>query len=324
MIVSRVRQTIRRRGLLEGGERVIVACSGGPDSVAMAHVLSRLAEPLRLSLTIAVVDHGLRDVAEEVALVRRLAEQLAVPCRVLSVHVPASGSLQASARDARYAALKGLAEELGASRVAVGHTRDDQAETVLERLFRGASVAGISGIVPKRGDGVIRPLIDVRRANVVAHLTHHELTHASDPTNEDPRFRRARIRASLIPALEAEEPRIVEHLADLADDARAAEHLVSAAGRTLYEDARRGASHDALRVSALVEADEASRRAAIREFLRVVTGESPKRSHLVAVDELVIGLVGRDAEVRLGDDAVLRREGAELVVNVKKRENPGR
>jgi tRNA(Ile)-lysidine synthase len=289
----------------------------------MAHVLGRLARPLRLSLTLAVVDHGLREVSHEVALVAALGNDLAIPHRLLPVDVSPDGSTQASARRARYEALHRLARELGATRIAVGHTRNDQAETVLERIFRGASISGLGGIVPERQDGVIRPLIDVRRADVMAHLRHHGLSYASDPSNRDTRFRRARIRA-LLPTLEAEDPRVVEHLADLADDARAAERSLAHIGRGLFEEARGGASERALKIAPLAAAEEAPRRWAIRRFLAVVTGEAPKRSHLVAVDDLVIGRVGPDAEVRLGDDAVLRRKGAEVVVIMKKRENPGR
>ncbi len=311
MIVSRVRQTIQRRGLLRGDERVIVACSGGPDSVAMAHVLSRLAEPLRLSLTLAVVDHGLREVSAEIALVKALAERLALPLAMAKVEVPKSGSLQAEARDARYEALFRLAETRGASHVAVGHTRDDQAETVLERLFRGASVTGLGGIAASREDGVIRPLIDVRRAEVRAHLAHHHLDFAADPSNEDPRYRRVRIRTSILPALEAEDPRIVDHLADLADDARATELLVRAAGARLRAEAER---EGRLAIAPLARAEPAPRRAAIRQFLEDVTGRSPKRSHLVAVDEMVRGLVGPEAEVRLSERQTLRREAEALIV----------
>ncbi len=322
MIVSQVRQTIARRGLLDGGERVVVACSGGPDSVAMAHSLSRLADPLRLSLTIAVVDHGLREVDHEVALVTALAEQLAVPRRVLRVKLDDQGSTQAAAREARYEALRGVARDLGATRIAVGHTKNDQAETVIERIFRGASVSGLGGIAPLRDDGVFRPLIDVRRAEVLAHLRHHGLSYATDPSNVDTRFRRTRIRA-LLPTLQAEDPRVVEHLADLADDARAAERTLAGVGRSLLEEARRGDARR-LAVAPLAVAEEAPRRWALRRFLENVTQRAPKRSHVRAVEELVTGRVGEDAEVRVSDDSVLRREGAEIVVIVKKRENPGR
>jgi len=310
VIVSPVRQTIRRRDLMRRGERVIVACSGGPDSVAMAHALSRIAGPLELSLTVAVVDHGLRDVRDELALVEALATRLALPFRRLEVSIEGDGSVQAAARDARYAALLELARGEGASRVAVGHTRDDQAETVLDRLLRGASVAGLSGIEPRRDDGVVRPLLDLRRADVLAHLAHHDLAHATDPSNADRRFERVRIRNEVMPMLAAEDPAIVDHLAQVADDARAARDLVRDAGSQLLEEARRGAGAS---VENLAAAHQAARREALRRLLGEALGAPPRRSHLVAVDDLITGLVGKSAEVRLGDDLVVRVSGAELI-----------
>ena len=156
MITATVRRTIRERGLLSAGDHVLVACSGGPDSTALLHVLHRLRGDLGITLCTASIDHGLRpESAEEVAQVGAFAGSLGVPFVAARVDVSAEGpSLQARARDDRYLALHELASSQSAGVVAVGHTQDDQAETVLARMLRGAGLRGLGGIEPRRADGV--------------------------------------------------------------------------------------------------------------------------------------------------------------------------
>ena len=187
--------------MLTGGETVLVAVSGGADSVALLHLLLTLAPELSLRLHVLHVDHGLRpDSDRDAAFVRRIAERLGVPADVARVTVPAGGSLEAAARAERYAALGAHARRLGAQRIAVGHTVDDQAETVLMRMLAGAGVRGLAGIPAVRGR-VIRPLIETRRADLVAFLESAGLSWIEDPSNRDPRFLRNRIRHELLPVL---------------------------------------------------------------------------------------------------------------------------
>jgi tRNA(Ile)-lysidine synthase len=222
VIVARVRRTLSERGLLQPGARVLAACSGGPDSAGMLFALAQLQRELDFTLEAASVDHGLRpDAARDVRLARDQAAQARIAFHALRVQVDPGGSLQSAARDARYAALSALANRIGANRIALGHTRDDQAETVLLRVLRGAGVFGLSGVEPFRPDGVIRPLIDCDRAAVADFAARHGVTLASDPSNGDPRFARVRVRLELLPVLAREDPAIVEHLCDLAEDARA-------------------------------------------------------------------------------------------------------
>lgn len=221
-MLAKVRRTIRARRLLFGGERVLVACSGGPDSMALLDVLARLAPELSLELGVASVDHGLRpEAAEEVALVREEAERRGLRFHALKVEVTGEASLQAAARAARYEALLALARAERYDRVAVGHHLDDQAETVLQRLLRGTGLFGLAGIAPLRDDGVIRPLIEVGRDEIEAHLARTGQRFVRDPSNEDARHTRVRLRKAVLPVLEAEDPRIRAHLAALADEARA-------------------------------------------------------------------------------------------------------
>ena len=217
-----VERTIRRHAMLAGGEVVVIAVSGGADSVALLHTLVTLAPAWRLRLHGLHVDHGLRpDSARDGVFVRALGARLGVPVEVVAVDV-GPGSVEDAARAARYAALHAYAARLGAARIALGHTADDQAETVLMRLLAGAGVRGRAGIPPVRGT-IIRPLIERRRTDVLAALEIAGLDWLEDPTNDDPKFLRNRVRHELLPLLAgAWEPDVVARLNRVARDAREA------------------------------------------------------------------------------------------------------
>lgn len=224
-MLSAVWKTIRREGLLSPGERVVVAVSGGPDSMALLAVLWELAPRLELRLEVATVDHGLRpEAAAEAALVAERAAALGLPFHCLAVDVAAArtrgrASVQVAARTLRLGALEDLAQRLGAGRVALGHNADDQAETVLFRVLRGTGVRGLAGIPYRRGL-FIRPLLDVPRATIDVYVKRRSLPVVRDPSNDDGRFTRARLRHRVLPLLRQENPRVAEALRALAADAR--------------------------------------------------------------------------------------------------------
>lgn len=234
-MLSAVLATIAARQLLQRGDRVVVAVSGGPDSMALLHALWELRERLGLTLEVAAVDHGLRaDAQREVQLVRERAAALGLPFSAVAVDVAAErrgrrgASVQDAARDARLRALAALARAHGAGKVATGHQADDQAETVLYRIVRGTGVAGLTGIpyqrdVSARGAGAItlvRPLLDVTRAQILRYLRLRSIPFVEDPSNADARYARARIRHRVLPALAEENPRVAEALRALAAAAR--------------------------------------------------------------------------------------------------------
>ncbi|HEV8585813.1 MAG TPA: tRNA lysidine(34) synthetase TilS [Methylomirabilota bacterium] len=199
-LVHDVRSTIRRHAMLAGGETVLVSVSGGADSVALLHVLKTLAPPLALTLHVLHVDHGLRpDSARDGEFVRALGARLGVPVEVVRVQV-GTGSVEAAARAARHAALEAAADRAGATRIALGHTADDQAETLLMRLLEGTGVRGLAGIPAVRGR-LIRPLLESRHRATVAMLAAAGLEWLEDPSNRDPRFFRNRVRHTLLPRL---------------------------------------------------------------------------------------------------------------------------
>jgi tRNA(Ile)-lysidine synthase len=236
-LIDRVLGTIRQHRMLTGGETVVVAVSGGADSVALLHVLVRLPPAFALALHVAHVDHRLRaDSSEDAIFVRDLGARLGLAVDVAVVDVPRSGSPEDAARRARYAALGAIADRVGATRIATAHTADDQAETVVMRLVQGAGPRGLAGIPPVRGR-VIRPFIDARRSDIVAFLRGEGIGWREDPSNADPRFLRNRIRRDLMPAVAHENPAIVDALTRTAGLMREALEI---AERLAARELRRG------------------------------------------------------------------------------------
>jgi tRNA(Ile)-lysidine synthase len=223
-LVRHAERLVRDERLFGHGDLVLCACSGGPDSTALLHVLALLRGRLGHTLIAHGVDHGLRPgAAAELDMARAVAGALGVPFAVTHVDVAPGANLQSRARVARHEALGRAAASTGACVIATGHTADDRAETLLLRLLRGAGPRGLA-VLPPRARGavpasvdLVRPLLRARRRDVLAHLQRHSLPFAQDPSNQDPRFTRVRVRLELLPVLEALSPTIVDHLSALAD-----------------------------------------------------------------------------------------------------------
>nr|WP_221473676.1 tRNA lysidine(34) synthetase TilS [Planomonospora venezuelensis] len=188
---------------LAPGDLVLAACSGGADSLALAAALAFTAPRAGLRAGLLTVDHGLQEgSARQAAEVVRLPLGLD-PAEVLTVEVGTAGGPENAARQARYAALSRAADRLGAAAVLLGHTRDDQAETVLLRLARGSGTRSLAGM-PARTGVYRRPLLELGRATTVAACAALGLTPWEDPHNRDGRYTRVRVRERLLPALEDE------------------------------------------------------------------------------------------------------------------------
>lgn len=211
------------------GSHGLVAVSGGADSTALATALAALAPPRALALTIGHVDHGLRPTsADEARQVEALAERLGLPARVEVVRVDPARAVEATARRRRYAALGRMADAAGATWIATGHTRDDQVETVLLRLARGAGRGGLAGMRPRRGR-LLRPLLEVTRADVRWYLGDLGVSPIEDPSNGDLHFARNRVRHLIVPLLERElGAQLGAHVAALADRLRDEDDLLDA------------------------------------------------------------------------------------------------
>ena len=299
---SGVLETCRRRHLLGYNDRVLVALSGGADSTALLAALVELRAAGEVREVTAIhVDHGLRPGSDaDGEACARVCALLGVPLRRVKVEVRA-GNLQAEARRARYRALRDEAALVGATRIATGHTLDDQAETVLLRLLRGSGARGLSGIPPRRG-AIVRPLIDRSRAEVEDHLRTRRLPHLVDPSNGTPRFLRNRVRSEALPVLRSLAPHAPLALARAADLLRDDERALAAEGRRRVIDGSAS-------VVDLRDLPVAVRRRAVRELWRQATG---KRADLEARQvESVLAMLRPGAPSRLplsgGREAIVRQ-----------------
>jgi tRNA(Ile)-lysidine synthase len=336
MLKDRVLRTLRRHDLIPARSRVVAAVSGGPDSMALVHVLAELQLAGDFTLAgLAHLNHRLRgdaaDADEEFC--RTAAAALGVPIEIESTDVAArareeGSSIETTARAARYEFLERAAARLGADRIAVGHTRNDQAETFLLRLLRGAGPRGLGGIRPRVGR-IVRPLIDATRADVLEYLGVHGIAWREDDSNADVGIPRNRVRHELIPFLaERFTPGIVDVLArDAAIAQEDAEWLDSAAieiAPTIVLDSSQanvGTSgspqHGRIRLDAraLADAPVALARRVVRDALQAVgEGRTPGFEHVAAVMGLEPGqsvdVPGVQAE-RRGAEIHLRARTAE-------------
>ncbi|MCI5226458.1 MAG: tRNA lysidine(34) synthetase TilS [Candidatus Electrothrix sp. AX2] len=192
------------------GNKVVVAVSGGPDSMALLHLLADACKrgKLELALTAVWVDHGLRpqETPAEEQTVRAATEQLGIPCITHQVDAASWSkeqkiSLEHAARDLRYAALRNTAREVGAACIAVAHTADDQAEEILLRVLRGSGRQGVAGMQMRTRD-LIRPLLNIDKSELLAWLTEQQIPFCLDSSNQDLRFLRNRVRHQLLPFLQ--------------------------------------------------------------------------------------------------------------------------
>lgn len=210
---------------------MLAAVSGGPDSVCLAHYLRERSRRMGFSVSLLHVDHGLRGRAAkaDAAFVRGLGAALGL--RVVSVAVSAAArarrrrkGVEDAARELRYAALARAAKRLGCNKAATGHQLDDQAETVLLHLLRGTRLSGLGAIPPARalspGVTLIRPLLPLRRGEILEYLRQHGLSHRVDATNASEALTRNWVRRRVVPLLESRQPRLKEHLAALAAQVR--------------------------------------------------------------------------------------------------------
>jgi tRNA(Ile)-lysidine synthase len=334
----------QRLNLPVADERVVVAVSGGADSVALVLAVNELMKGgrLELELTVAHLNHGLRGEAgrEDARWVGALAEGLKF--RVVIGHadvkerVEQTGdNLEQAARGARYEFLAEVAAECGARVVLTGHTMDDQAETVLLRLLRGSGAEGLSGMEAVRalddGSGVLlaRPLLSwARRAETEKYCRERGVEFRVDAMNEDERFARVRVRRQLLPLMETFNPRVVESLSRAAqllrEDAAvlnlAAEELLRQAGEegdAAGSEKRKAAGSDgaasvvgSLGVDILKEAPAAVRRRTLRLWLSRGRGDLRRLElvHLLGVEKLLVGeRGGRRAELPGGSFVELKR-----------------
>ena len=308
---------------------VLVAISGGADSVALLRGLVMVAPEFGLRLAAAHLDHGLRgeESRSDAEWTARLCQQLGIPCEIAHEDLPAfaraSGlGLEAAGRRLRYDFLCAAAGRAGCGFVAVAHTADDQVETILHRIIRGTGLAGLRGMPRRRrlseSVELIRPLLEIRRSTVRGWLTAHGHGFREDPTNRDESFTRNRIRHRLIPLLESEfNPQAAAAILRLAQHADEADEALSTLARRLLDQALLDCSANACRLDCRMLAQQPSY--LIRESLRLLwedlgwplqamgSAEWTRVAALVLEDGGAATLPGRIQVIRRGELLVISR-----------------
>ena len=225
-LIRRVNHTLKLHKLFPEHSRILIACSGGPDSIALLHLLQDIAahRHTKYKLGIAIVDHSIRPESKaEVLWLRNQVDVLGLSFYTTAFDVPTlSKDLKLSeetvGRRVRYQWLNEIAHSEGYDYIAVAHHKDDQAESILAHLIRGTGLNGLTGMAVVSHDydiPVIRPLLDVTKAELLAYLADRKLTYCIDSTNDDIRYQRNRIRHRIIPELEAINPAVVDAIVRL-------------------------------------------------------------------------------------------------------------
>ncbi len=319
-------RAVERHGLLAADDAVLAAVSGGGDSVALLHLLTALSRRIPLRLTVAHVNHRLRgaDSDADAAFVEDLALRLGWPCRTLETDPPVEASSrpvpEEGLRRARRRILLHLARDAGCTRIALGHTMDDQAETVLMRLMRGTGRRGLAGMARATPDGVVRPLLGFRREALRRWLAACGETWREDASNDDLRYLRNRVRSVVLPSLIACNPAVVRTLSRGADlmgeEDRLLDAMAAEAIDPVVREAGRGVAVPAASIRALP--DPIARRAARRMIRRA--GGDPRGAGSASVAHVLRiarggslarhGLAGGLQAERRGDDVHIGpREG---------------
>jgi tRNA(Ile)-lysidine synthase len=304
-LVDQVVRTIKERRLFAPGQHLLVAVSGGPDSIALLSLLADLAPSWRLMLTAVHFNYGLRgsesdgDEAFVSAFCRARNIALVIRRPVLSKQRRGS-SLQLLARWARYEAMKSLAHELHADRIVTGHTANDQAETMLLWMLRGAGLTGLAGMPFVREHTIVRPLLTTTREEILAYLKQEGLSYRQDSSNLTGLYRRNRIRRDLLPAMEEITPGVVRLLERQADILRADDAYLHQVVDELYRslitvDAEGNQRFERRAVTAL---PDALRRRLVRHILKFTDSEQ-RPPTLRVVEGVLRFLSGKGKGIRL-------------------------
>jgi tRNA(Ile)-lysidine synthase len=245
-LLNETEKTIREERLAEEGDRIVVAVSGGPDSMALLHILFLLKETLRFELVAAHANHGFRpaESKREAEAVERLAARFGIPYAYAELNMPAyiaktGQNPQEASRDRRYAFLRETAERYGAAKIALAHHADDQAETVLMRIIRGTGPSGLAGIPIKRSEEnveLIRPFLRIYKKELVRHCEQFGLPYCSDSSNAKRDYFRNRIRLDAMPFLQSYNEHFPEALNRLAETVRAEDEWMEAETRRAFSE----------------------------------------------------------------------------------------
>ena len=320
-----VRQSVSRHAMFGPGQALLVAVSGGADSTAMLHILAAIAGEMSLRLGVAHLNHGLRGKESEsdADFVASLAEEYALPYYSESVDARAVAharglSLEDACRQLRYGFLLKTAAQNDYDRVAVGHHREDNAETILMGLLRGSGAAGLCGMAAARADGIVRPMIELSRARIREYVQINGLAFVTDRTNSDTTLLRNRIRLELMPKLASDfNPNIVATLNRIGAILGPEDRWLSELSRQMLDDITdyHGRGMMTLSLTGFNRLRAAARRRVLRLAIEAVKGDLRRIGLTHVTSVLQMALAGQDgAHLDLPGGILARRRGQFLEI----------
>jgi len=323
-MIEFVKTYIARHNLLEKNDRVLVGVSGGPDSIALLHILWRLQEEYSLKIHVAHLNHMFRgsEAREDAEFVRKFCQRLQLPCTIEEENVPAflaksRMSAEEGARFLRYRFFARVAASIQASKIALGHQADDQAETILLNFLRGTGLKGLAGMRPKR-DKYIRPLLGVTRAEIEEYLKVNNLPSRTDASNLEPVYTRNEIRLRLMPLLKTSyNPNLVNNLNQLAEILREEDdYLEEITNDNFQEYVKVGANELAISREILLKLPLALRRRLLRLMFQTLSGQTANLTFkTVAKMERFVEQASPDKNLGLPLEIVLKNKAGIIILS---------
>jgi len=323
-MLDKVTGAIKEYRLIEKGDKVLVAVSGGPDSVALLMALIQLSKKLKFTLAAAHLNHRLRgkEADEDANFVKALAKSLNIPLASKEVDIKSlkqrrGGSIEEVARDERYAFLCSTAAKMGCNKIALGHNLNDNAETTLMNLLRGSGVKGLGGIPPHRqmnGVELIRPLIAVTRKEILAYLRRRKAKYRTDSTNVDTTFKRNRIRHKLIPLLGRDyNPKVTLILGETARVMRQTNQYLESEVQRLTGDLVKPCNAGfCLKRKELLSLHPFIRKELFRGLLTTRFNITPELSLLEKMDRFIAA--GRSGKINISNSVAVYRQYSDIIV----------
>ena len=298
MLTQKVKASLKKNRLITKNETLIVALSGGPDSVALLYLLNSFRKEFRLKIAAAHLNHMLRreESKKDMLFCQTLSAKLNIPFFSASIDIKKlnnNASIEETARKARQDFLFKVADNIKAVKIAMGHTKDDQAETVLMRLLRGSGLYGLSAILPKRKIRrytLIRPLLEIPKKEILSYLKKRKASYRLDRTNKKDIYFRNRIRRNLIPELKKYNKNITDILANTAQTvALDYEYIKSEAERNLKKIGTNSKFRISLKIDKILKLHPALRRMILRLAIQKITGNLRRLSfkHTRELDDLI-------------------------------------
>lgn len=327
-MLKKVSNYITKHNMVRENNHIILAISGGPDSMALLYIMDKLKQDLNITLTVAHVNHSLRPEAdEEESFVKKCSLDLGIPfyshkADVAKIALEEKKSIEDAGRQVRYQFFRQLLNDLKADQIATAHHQDDNAETVLLNLLRGTGIKGLRGIMPVN-DNIIRPLLGVSKLEIMDYLKDNSLPYCIDDSNFDPIYLRNKIRHELIPLLEKEyNPNIIEGLSKLAVIAREENEFLELKTEEMFNKALLSQSASTIKLNHAIVTNlpMALRKRVILYALSVIAGEKGWEANDIDIILDLMTKKGSSKMVHLKKDVRVGKVYDELVFSTTEKE----